>query len=80
MIELKKGINRKKIPKTENPNIVVNIVEKILIFNKQQNGKELQRMLACVATVSDRSRSPDFHHKHINQTNYKNSASSKRNY
>ena len=28
LIELKKDINRKKIPKNENPNKIVNIVEK----------------------------------------------------
>ena len=39
LIHLRKSIIRKKIPKYENPKKVVNIVEKILNFNKQQKGK-----------------------------------------
>ena len=40
LIELK-NINTKKIPKNENPNKIVDIVEKILNFNKQQKGNAL---------------------------------------
>ena len=36
LVELKKDINRKKIPKNENPE---KIVKKILNFNNQQKGK-----------------------------------------
>ena len=36
MIEFKKDINIKKIPENENPNKIVDIVEKFLDFNKQQ--------------------------------------------
>ena len=39
LIELKKDINWKKNPKNENPNEIIDIVEKILDFNKQQKGK-----------------------------------------
>ena len=39
LTELKKDINRKKNPKNENPNEIIDIVEKILDFNKQQKGK-----------------------------------------
>ena len=39
MINLKNSINSKKIPENENLKIIVNIAEKILDFNKQQEGK-----------------------------------------
>ena len=61
MIELKKDINTKKIPKNENPNKIADIVVKVLDFNKKQKGKGLPQMLASrswdlapVAKVSDR--------------------------
>ena len=38
-IDLRSTIIRKKITQNENPNKIVNIVEKILNFNKQQKGK-----------------------------------------
>ena len=56
MIELKKDINNKKIPRYENPNKLVDIVEKLLNFNMQQKGKELLldfARRACRAKVSD---------------------------
>ena len=43
MVELKKDINRKKIPKNENPE---KIVKKILNFNNQQKVKGHPHMLA----------------------------------
>ena len=46
MIELKKDINRKKVPENENPNKIVDIMKKILGFNKQQKGKGFPCMLA----------------------------------
>ena len=39
MIDLGKVINRKDIPENQNPNRIVDIVEKTLDFNKQQKGK-----------------------------------------
>ena len=39
LIELRNSINSKEIPENENPKKIVNIVEKILNFNKQQKGK-----------------------------------------
>ena len=55
--ELRNSINSKKVPENENPKKVVNIVEKSLVFNKQQKGKlrllDLARV-AQVAKVSDR--------------------------
>ena len=36
LIDLRNAINRKEIPENENPNKIVNTVEKILDFNKQQ--------------------------------------------
>ena len=36
MIELKKDSNRKRNPKNENPEKIINIAEKILNFNNQQ--------------------------------------------
>ena len=39
LIDLRNVIIRKEIPENENLNNVVNIVEKILDFNKQQKGK-----------------------------------------
>ena len=56
MIKLKKDINVKKIPKNQNPNKIVDIVEKILNFNKQQKRKGIPLDLphiARVAKVSD---------------------------
>ena len=49
MIDLRNDINRKDIPEKENPKNVAHIVEKILDFNKQQEGKGLCK-------VSDRER------------------------
>ena len=42
LIDLRNAINRKEIPENENPNKIVDIVEKILNFNKQQKGKGLK--------------------------------------
>ena len=39
LIDLRNSIIRKEIPENENPNKVVNVVEKTLDFNKQQKGK-----------------------------------------
>ena len=39
MIDLRNSSNIKEIPENENQKKVVNIVEKILDFNKQQKGK-----------------------------------------
>ena len=46
LVALKKDINIKQIPENENANRIVNIVEKILDFNKQQKGKGLLSDLA----------------------------------
>ena len=56
LIELKKDINRKKVPKNKSPNKIVDIVEKILNFDKQQKVKGLSSdvgRIVCVDTVSD---------------------------
>ena len=42
MIDLRNYINRKKIPENEIPKKVLEIVEKILDFNKQQKDKEIK--------------------------------------
>ena len=42
MIDLRNDNNRKEIPENENQKKVVEIVEKILDFNKQQKGKALK--------------------------------------
>ena len=65
MIELKNSINRNEISKNENPEKIMDIVEKNLDFNKQQKGKGRPRMLALqpsdfcrvagIANVSDHS-------------------------
>ena len=39
LIDLMSAIIRKEIPENENPNKIIDIVEKILDFNKQQKGK-----------------------------------------
>ena len=39
LIDLRNDINRKETPKYENPKKEVDIVEKILDFNKQQKGE-----------------------------------------
>ena len=41
MFDLKDAIIRKQIPENENPNKLVDIVQKILDFNIQQKDKEL---------------------------------------
>ena len=46
MIDLRNYINRKEILENENPEKVVDIVEKILNLNKQQSGKGLRLDLA----------------------------------
>ena len=42
MITLRNSINSKEIPENENPKKIVNIVEKILDFNKQQKDKGIK--------------------------------------
>ena len=60
MIHLRHSINSKEIPENKNPKKVVNIVEKILYFNKQQkverikiltSKKMLQRLPMALAKV-----------------------------
>ena len=46
MIDLRKFIRDKKIPKSENPKKVVNNPEKILNFNKQKKGKGIKILTA----------------------------------
>ena len=62
LIDLRNDINRKEIPENKNPNKVADIVEKIIDFNKEQEGKVLPRTLASlrsdlarVAKVFDRT-------------------------
>ena len=54
MINLINVINKKEIPENENPTKVVNIVEKILDFYKQQKGKELPSDLTRITKVFNR--------------------------
>ena len=55
LIDLRNSSNIKEIPENENQKKVVNIVEKILDFNKQQKGKistlkrRLQRLPRAIA-------------------------------
>ena len=42
MIGLRNAVVKKEIPENENPNKIVDIVEKILSFHKQQKGKGIQ--------------------------------------
>ena len=42
LIDIRNAIIRKEIPENENPKKVVNIVKKILDFNKQQKGKGIK--------------------------------------
>ena len=42
MIHLRNAFIRKEIPENENPNKIVNVVEKILDFNKQQKSKGIK--------------------------------------
>ena len=42
MIGLRNAINKKEISEHKNPNKLVDIVQKILDFNKQQKGKGLK--------------------------------------
>ena len=44
MIDLRNSIIRKKTPEGENPNKIVNVVDKIMEFNKQQEGKGLKTL------------------------------------
>ena len=46
LIDLRNDFNRNEIPEKENLEKVVNIVEKILEFNKKQRGKGLSSNLA----------------------------------
>ena len=58
MIDLRNSSNIKEIPENENQKKVVNIVEKILDFNKQQKGKistlkrRLQRLPRAIAQTN----------------------------
>ena len=60
MTDLRKAVNRKKIPKNEKTGEVIDIVEEILLFNKQQDGsgfkistpkQMLQRLPIALAQV-----------------------------
>ena len=42
MINLRNFVKSKEIPENENPKKIVNIVENIFDFNKQQKGKEIK--------------------------------------
>ena len=42
LIDLRNPVNSNKIPDNENPNKTIDIVEKMLIFNKQQKSKGLK--------------------------------------
>ena len=46
LIDLRNSINSKEFPENKNPKRIVNIVEKILDFNKRQKGKGLPSDLA----------------------------------
>ena len=46
LIDIRNTINKKETPENENPDKAVNIVEKILAFNKKQNCKGL-KILTC---------------------------------
>ena len=52
-------VNSKDIPENENANKIVNIVEKILDFNKQLKGKGLRQGLAWVAGAPRVAKVPD---------------------
>ena len=41
-IHLRNSVNSKNIPESENPKKIVEVVEKILDFNKQQKGKGIK--------------------------------------
>ena len=51
MINLRNAINKKEIPEHKNPKKVVNVVEKILYFNKQQKSEVRPSDLARVTMV-----------------------------
>ena len=55
LIEWEKDIDRKKVTKNENLNKIVDIVEKIFDFNKQQKSKGLLSDLAGVTKFFDHS-------------------------
>ena len=44
LIELRNSIIRKEIPENENPNKIVDIIERALDFSKQQKGKKILRL------------------------------------
>ena len=44
LIDLRNDIKRKKITENENPKKVVDIVEKIIDFSKQQKGKRIKKL------------------------------------
>ena len=45
LIDLRNSVNSKETPKNENPNKVINTIDKILNFNKQQKGKWLKILM-----------------------------------
>lgn len=52
LIDLRSSVNNKEIPQNENSNKVINIVENILHFNKQQKGRARHLHLAKCLQVS----------------------------
>ena len=44
MISSRNVVNRKEIPKNEKPDKVINTVDEILNFDKQQEGSELKKL------------------------------------
>ena len=56
LIDLRNDINRKEIPENKNPKKVIDIVEKILDFDKQETGKRRPSDLDSVGKAFDRKR------------------------
>ena len=56
LIDLRNDFSRKEFPENENPKTVVDIIEKIIDFDKQQKDKELSSDLTRVAKVSNQKR------------------------
>ena len=52
LIDLRNSIIKKEIPENENPNKIVDIVEKLLDCNKQQKRKEMLQRFVCTSKIS----------------------------
>ena len=77
LTHLRNSIIKKEIPENENPNEIIDIVDKIMDFNKQQKGKRLKilttkKMLQRLLTALAQVKTGNISEKRISKSVYRN--------